>query len=374
MRILQVNKLYYPWVGGVEKIVKSIAEGLNNKVSMRVLVCQPRGRYINQNVNGVNVFRASSIGILRSMPVSPDFFFHFVKLTTQTDIVHFHVPFPLGEVSFLISKPKVKAIAWWHSEIVRQKFFLKAYKKLLKRFLDSVSAIIVATPNHILYSELLKNYENKCEIIPFGIDVRKYELSPQMKEKVALIRKVYGPRIVLSVGRMVYYKGFEYLISAMKDVDAKLLLIGNGPLKHKLVRYAHKMKLTGKIFFIDNVSDEELPVYYHSCDVFVLPSVEKTEAFGIVQLEAMACGKPVINTNLPTGVPFVSVHGETGLTVSPRDSLALSSAINYLFQNPEIMAEFGIKAALRAKEKFDLFRMLEKVYSLYRKVLEGSEF
>jgi len=368
MRVLQVNKLYYPWVGGVEKVVQSIAEGLKDRVHMRVLVCQPRGFYLSQKINGVDVFRASSIGIFRSMPLSPDFMVHFLKMARDTDIIHLHVPFPIGELSFLLSKPKAKTIASWHSEIVRHRFLSRFYKKMLLRLLDRISAIVVTSPNQLIHTPQLQKHKSKCEVIPIGIDQGKYELTPGTRKNVKLIKERYGPRIVLTVGRLVYYKGLEYLIEAMSGVKAKLLIVGKGPLMKKLTLRARELGLGEKVVFLGAVSEDELPAYYHSCDVFVLPSVEKAEAFGIVQLEAMACGKPVINTSLPTGVPFVSRHGETGLTVKPKDSSALSDAINYLLENAELREKFGKNALERVKTEFSLSKMLEKIYALYVKV------
>ena len=153
----------------------------------------------------------------------------------------------------------------------------------------------------------------------------------------------------------------------MKNVDANLLIIGSGPLEKKLSAKIEKLKTNAKITILDHVSTEELANFYHSCDIFVLPSIAKTEAFGIVQLEAMAAGKPVINTDLPTGVPWVSIDGETGLTVPPKNPNALAKAINKLLKNPSLMAKYGRNARMRVQKYFTQSKMIKSINNIYNK-------
>lgn len=369
MNVLQVNKCYYPWIGGIEKVVQDIAEGLKDRVAMSVLVCQPRGPGSCESTNGVNIYRASSIGMCFSMPISLNFPFLLRKLSKEKDILHIHTPFPLGVISCRLASPKSKIVISWHSDIVRQKNIIRLYRPFLLRFLKKADRIIVATAEHIENSSFLKAFKNKCEIIPFGIDMRRFQLNSNMQQEVANIREKHGAKIVLFVGRLVYYKGIEYLIRAMKSVDGKLLIIGQGPLESKLRALAGELQLESKVAFLSKVEDQKMAAYYHSCDVFVLPSVASSEAFGIVQLEAMACGKPVINTALPTGVPWISRNGQTGITVSPADSMALAKAINKLFEDLDLRVKYGRNAFKRVKEYFTVSQMTDEVYKVYEKVL-----
>ncbi|MDW8001813.1 MAG: glycosyltransferase [Deltaproteobacteria bacterium] len=323
-------------------------------------------------INGVTVHRASSVGIFLSLPLSPDFIIHFYRLIKLCNLAHFHVPFPLAELAYVLTKPSVKTIASWHSDIVRQKIFKPIYYPFLKSFLCRTSVILVPTVQHIHSSPLLSNYTQKCLVVPFGIDPSRFALSQSVQTQVKRIREKFGKKIILSVGRLVYYKGFEYLISAMTDVDACLIIVGNGPKKVDLYRKIKELKLEHKVFILSDIPDSSLLAYYHSCDVFVLPSIEPTEAFGLVQLEAMACGKPVVNTNLSTGVPLVSKHGETGLTVPPRDSSALAAAINYLLKNPDVAERFGQRARQKVQDEFNVSLMIERIYKVYVHILEGS--
>lgn len=370
IRVLQISKLYHPTIGGVESIVQSIAEGLKSRLQMQVLVCMPKGKKECEEINGVTVTRSSSLGIKHSMPVSLTFPFDLWRLSCEKDILHFHMPFPLGDLAYLLVRPKVKVVVWWHSEIIRQKFFLKLYALFMHMFLRKADKIIVATPKHLEETLILHKYLDKCEVIPFGIDVKKYTLNEPLSNAVDIIRAKYGSRIALFVGRLVYYKGIEYLIQAMKDVDCHLIIIGEGNLEDKLKKMVADLGIEDRVFFIGKVDDEVLPVYFNACDVFMFPSVARTEAFGIVQLEAMACGKPVINTNLPTGVPWVSKDGETGLTVPTCDSGALAKAMNILFHNEELRIGYGKNALSRVNDCFNKDKMLDSVYELYAKLIQ----
>ena len=155
----------------------------------------------------------------------------------------------------------------------------------------------------------------------------------------------------------------------MQEIEAKLLIAGEGELREELEEKARSLKVNQKIIFLGKVSDEKLKYCYQICDLFVLPSVESSEAFGIVQMEAMAYGKPVVNTNLPTGVPYVSINGETGFTVPPRDSKALANAINRILNHKELATKFSKNALKRVKEKFSKEKMLESIYLIYKELM-----
>ena len=206
-------------------------------------------------------------------------------------------------------------------------------------------------------------------MIPFGIDLSRFRLNTETSGQVAEIRRLYGPRIVLFIGRFRYYKGLYILLEAMKSVPGNLLLIGIGPMEKELKeQVAMDDDLRGKVFFLGELSDEDVVIHLQACDVFVLPSIFRSEAFGIVLLEAMACGKPIVSTELGTGTSFVNQHRETGLVVPPKDAKALAEAISYLLANPEIMERLGKAAKERAEKYFCLDRMVEDVLSTYQDI------
>ena len=163
----------------------------------------------------------------------------------------------------------------------------------------------------------------------------------------------------------MYYKGFTYLIDAMRNVNGRLLLTGNGPLRTELASQAEQAGIADRVVFLGSVSDEELMDLYQAVDIFALPSIARSEAFGIVQIEAMAAGKPVVNTSLDSGVPFVSLDGVTGITVPPADSASLAGALQKLLEDEDLRRRYGAAARQRAQDTFNMDGMVEKTLDVY---------
>lgn len=368
IKVLQVNKLYYPWTGGVERVVQQLAEGLCDKTDMKVLVCQAKGRTKVETVNNVRVYKAGSLGIYFSMPISLSFIRHLRKLSKDRDVIHFHMPFPLGDLACLLSGFKGKVVVWWHSDIVRQKCLMMFYRPIMEKFLERADVIIVATQGHIDGSDYLPKYRSKCVIIPYG-------LSKEFEKKADNYCEKIHPRIkqavkMLFVGRLVYYKGCDVLIEAFRKVNgAELVIIGDGVLKTPLLQKVISYGLENKVTFLGSVDKDRLNQALEECDVFILPSVAKSEAFGLVQIEAMAYGKPVINTNLSSGVPHVSLDHVTGLTVPPNDVEALANAMQWMVDHEEERLQMGKRARERVKKNYRLDVMLNRILDLYNQLV-----
>ena len=364
IRVLQVNKLYAPVTGGIERVVQQLAEGLKDKTDTKVLVCQKKGRGKIEQYQGVEVHRASSVGIFFSMPVSFSFFRQFRRLSKDRDIIQLHMPFPLGDLACLLSGYNGKVILWWHSDIVRQKKLMLIYKPILNRILKRADLIIVATQGHIDCSEYLKPYHNKCVVIPYGVS--------RLEEK----QNFHDGKPVrfLFIGRLVSYKGCDILLKAFQKVDqAELVIVGDGILREELEKLANELGVSGRVRFRHHLTDRQVEDELQRCDVLVLPSVTQAEAFGIVQIEAMAWGKPVINTMLPSGVPYVSLDKVTGITVEPGDIMALTQAMNRMVQEPELRKQWGEAARQRVEEHFLEDTMLKRVLDVYRAEVERVE-
>ena len=368
IKVLQVNKFYYPWIGGIETVVQDIAEGLKDKVDMTVLACQPKGKTVKEKINDIDVIKASSIGKYFSMPISFSFFKYFYKLSKNNDIVHLHMPFPLGDLACFLSRYKGKLVVWWHSDIVKQKKLMFFYKPLMNWVLRRANLIIVATEGHIKSSKYLKKYKDKCKIIPFGIDIKKY---PKQNKKI-LTNLLYNKtnKKILFVGRLVYYKGIEVLIDAFKNIkNCELFIVGDGALKNLLIQKTTQYKIQNIVHFMGRLGDEDLRQAFSDCDIFVLPSIENSEAFGLVQLEAMVYEKPVINTSLPTGVPCVSLNKISGFTVRPGDPQDLANAISILANNQDLCIEMGKKGKERVEKIFNIKKMLDDILREYKNLL-----
>lgn len=354
INILQINKLYSPWIGGIESIVKDVAEAMKKKADMTVLVCSPKGKGCVESVDGVKVVRAGSFGMKFSMPISFSFPFLVRKYSRSADVIILHDPFPLGDLAVLLSGFHGKLIVWWHSDIVKQKRLRKLLNPIIERLLRRADRILTTSEQYIDGSSYLSRYRQKCAIIPYGIDIEKYDSIVRMPILTEQLNKKENVKL-LFVGRLVYYKGIGFLLKAMETVNgAELFIVGKGPDEKALKTYVEVHGLSDRVHFISPLPEDQLKAAFADCDIFVFPSVAKSEAFGIVQLEAMVYGKPVINTRLGTSVEYVSLDGITGITVEPEDSKALAAAITKLTVDSELRRKLGENAARRVCEKFSL--------------------
>lgn len=380
MKILQTNKLYYPVTGGIERVVQQLAEGLSDRTSTTVLVCRKKGKTIREEVNGVPVLRCKTLINVSSLPISLSYLHCFRKEAKKNDIVHIHMPFPLGDLACLLSGYKGKVVLWWHSDVVRQERMMVLYRPLMNWLLRRADAIVVATEGHINGSKYLTPYADKCKIIPYGVDARiKQKADTFLEQKTEeKLEQTKRPVRFLFVGRLVYYKGVRNLLEAWYRLVSQepqlkermvLDIVGSGPLEEALHKYVADKGLQHQVFFHTHVSDEQLMEFYKNCDVFVLPSQQRSEAFGLVQIEAMAFGKPVINTNLPSGVPYVSQNGVTGLTVEPSDPEELAQALKKLTIDDECRTRMGQAARQRVESEYTMENMLEKTYALYENLM-----
>jgi rhamnosyl/mannosyltransferase len=363
-RVLQICKYYYPVLGGIEKVARDVAEGLNDCVDMEVMTAAKVKKTRLEIMNGVKVMRVKMLGAAWSMPVAPGFTRNMIKLSKDTDVMIIHMPYPVADLSYWLTGFKGKVIAWWHSEIVRQKLVIPLYAPVLRKFLARVDKIITATPRHIEFSPFLQQFKDKCVIVPYGISDKDIALDSKGVELYNSLVK-NNEKNLLFVGRLVYYKGVDVLLNAISMVpEAKLWIIGEGYLDNKLEKQAQNLGIEDRVRFLGALGRQEMLAYLHACTGFVLPSVEKSEAFALAQLEAIACGKPVINTMLESGVPFVSLDGETGWTVAPRDVNSLAGAIRELLNDDEEREKRGVQAKLRAETYFRMDDMLNAVLKL----------
>jgi glycosyltransferase involved in cell wall biosynthesis len=365
VRILHVGKFYPPEHGGMESHVHELVSELRDCVDQSVVVASKTRQSSYESVDGIPVTRLGALLDFCGAPVCPS----MVKAirSANADILHIHLPNPIAVMAYLASGFSGRLIFTYHSDIVRQKLLGSAFSSILHRALNKSDAIIATSDNYLKTSHVLSAHLDRCHVIPLGIPLERFRYpDPHI---VDWIRNQYGPSIVVALGRLVRYKGFDDLLRAMTKVDGHLLLIGNGPLREELEALSRSLGIHDRVTILSGVAD--VVPYYHAADVFVLPSINRSEAFGLVQLEAMACGKPVINTALNSGVPFVSRNEETGLTVPPSDPDALAGAITRLLRDPDLRTRLGTAAKLRAQTEFNVETMARRTLSLYDTVLNG---
>lgn len=365
VKLLQIGKYYAPVKGGIETYLYNLCRNLPSWIETKVMVSNLSMRTEMDMVEGIEVLRLAKLDQLFSTALNPSMPLWLRR--ERPDIVNVQLPNPMAVLSYLIARPPGKLIVTYHSDILKQKFAFTFYRRFLEYFLSLAEAIIVATPNHIEYSPVLNKFRSKCRVVHFGIDSTIYTPNAVSEGHAASIREKYGPKpLVLFVGRLVYYKGLDYLVKAVRGLDVNLLIIGNGP-------YYSTLKFQSmddpNIHLLGEIPDSKIAGYYNAADFFVLPSVSRAEAFGLVQLEAFTAGLPVICTNLTTGVPYVNVDGETGLVVPPCDSVALGKAIQTLAADPEMRKRMGRAAVERVTREFDIRNMVDGTVEIYREVL-----
>ena len=361
LHVLHVGKYYPPHAGGMESHLEALCGELKRTVDLEVVVAASNGSGTSEQlIDGVAVTRLAKLFNVRSAPICPQMVRKIRE--SNADIVHIHLPNPGAILAYLASGHRGRLVFTYHSDVIRQRVLNRFFDPILKYALKRADAIIVSSQNYIDSSDVLPSFRDKCRVIPFGIPLEPFQRPDQTQ--VTRLRRQYGPRIVLGVGRLVYYKGFEHLVEAMRYVDGRLVIVGSGPLHGALEQKAESCGVKDRVTFLTNVDD--VSPYYHAADVFALPSVARSEAFGIVQLEAMACGKPVVNTNLDSGVPFVSLDGVSGVTVAPANSEALGQAITSLMNDPLRSIAYGRAGQRRVQQHFSLREMAGQTLALYR--------
>jgi glycosyltransferase involved in cell wall biosynthesis len=366
LKVLHVGKFYPPHMGGIETHMEALCGGLCNYVDLRVVVASSDSTATDEMLDGVAVSRVATRLMLASTPLCPGMISKICN--DRSDIIHLHFPNPLAVLGYLASRHCGRLVVTYHSDMVRQKVLGPMFEPFLHAALRRSSAIITTSPNYLRSSSVLAQHQERCHVIPLGIPTERFDhCDPKIAEG---IRQQYGDRLIVSVGRLVYYKGFEHLIRAMRQVNGTLLIVGEGPLDEPLRALARELGVADRVHFMGKISHDQLVACYHAAKIFVMASVVRSEAFGIAQVEAMAAGLPVVNTQLDSGVPFVSVHEQTGLTVPPGNPGALAEAVNRLLDNPDLRASLGAAAVLRAHQEFSLDAMVSRTMSLYEQVMK----
>lgn len=333
--VLTVNKMYPPEIGGVEVVAREIAELVYSLgYKSRVITLSPDGKTREETMNGVEILRCGTFFRKDPIRLSLSFKSAYKTLSEKSAIEIFHVPSGLPE---FICKKKwndIERIVLYHADTVSRGITGNLYvKHSLIPMLESADVIVATSPKMFETSEVLKKFRDKGRVIPLFVDTDHFvptgdvfDYSPHFNRR--------GKKIVLYVGRFGRYKGLDYLLKAMNLIEDRyhLVLIGDGPEKDRLTSLIDELNLKNRVTILPHVAYSKLPEIYRSADVFVLPSIDRGEAFGLVALEAMACGTPVITTELGTGTTFHNRHGITGYHVAPKDEKALAKAIKHCIE------------------------------------------
>lgn len=366
LKVLQLGK-FYPILGGVEKVAYDLMVGLSERNVDCDMLCasgEGVGRVIP--INGhARVISCRTWLKAASTMISPTMITRLRRICRHYDIIHIHHPDPMAALALLLSGFRGRVILHWHSDIQKQRHLLTLYRPLQSWLLRRADRIVGTSPVYLAESPFLQGVQHKTVCLPIGTD----PIRPDPEAVMALRRRYADRKIVFSLGRLVAYKGYFSLIEAARYLsdDYVVLIGGSGPLHEELQRQIEALGLQHRVELLGRIPDAELPAYYGACTLFCLSSVQKTEAFGIVQIEAMSCGKPVVATNIPqSGVAWVNAHGESGLNVTPGDARELARAIEEVVRQEAADGRYSAGALRRYRELFTREQMINKCLNIYR--------
>ncbi|APT76100.1 hypothetical protein LN42_06685 [Marinitoga sp. 1137] len=328
MKLLSISRNYFPEIGGIQIVAKEI-----NKCFDSIALTY---NYTNEkiykvdNIEGTIVYRVPIFFEKGSVRISLNYRKALDKLSKDVDMILYHFASGQPELDIFINgkiqnKPN---ICFYHMDIAGRGTFGNLYNHIIvKTFLKNMDKIIVTSPNIIKTSPVLRDFKDKIEVVPLFVDTNHFY---PRKDNVRNKFINNDEKLILYVGRFGRYKGLEYLIESLRFLpeNYKLLLVGKGKKEKELKDLVKKYNFNNRVIFLNHVKYQDLPFYYSAADVFVLPSIDRGEAFGLVALEAMACGIPVITTELGTGTTYHNINGETGIHVPPKNSKEIANAVN----------------------------------------------
>lgn len=372
MRVLHAYKACHTEIyGGIPEAIRILTSGHDRGFVSRVLAARARGWGRRFSSGTLSIHLTGSFGTLASMPIAPSYPFELAREARRSDVVALHAPFPLVDIGVRFGVPtRAAVVLHWHADLPAPHMVSRAAAALVEPTLMRADRIVVSTQNLLQLSKALGAHLHKCTVIPFGVDTAFWGTLDEDARAEAKKLSSLHPRLVVAVGRLVSYKGFDVLIDALAGLDATAMIVGDGQQAKRLRRLVVDRGVADRVFFTGTISRKRLLVLLHAARVFAFPSTTTQETFGIAQLEAMAAGLPIVNTALPTGVPTVARDGIEALTVPPGDPARLAQAIQHLLDSPELAASLGSGGRARAIAQFDQRRFIECTHMLYAECVE----
>jgi rhamnosyl/mannosyltransferase len=368
LRVLHVFKTYYPdSLGGVEQVIRQLTSvtgpmGVANQIFT-----------LSRNASAMPLLFDGATRIIRSpvdfeaasTPMSLRALGAFREAVRNADLIHYHYPWPFGDLLHMLGGQGKPAILTYHSDVVRQRLLMPLYRPLMRRFFASMKAIVPTSPNYLQSSELLQDYRDKTTVIPIGLNEASYH-TPEF-ERMKHWRSEVGENFFLFVGVLRYYKGLHILLDACVDSTSRVVIVGAGPVEADLKQQAKRLGLTN-VHFLGAVSDEDKAALLELCRCVVFPSHLRSEAFGVTLLEGAMHSRPLISSEIGTGSSYVNVDGLTGIVVPPDDPVALRAAMRKLQDDATLAATMGTRARERFESLFTAQQMGDAYLALYRQV------
>lgn len=370
--VVVVGKYYPPELGGVERYTSDVVGAISQKYRVTVVVHNKQpGDHIEKEGN-VTVLRCGTSLIYSSQPLSSSMFSHLHTL--EPDLVHFNAPNFWGAAMLSLVRYKAPLIVTHHADVYGRPILRRVMMPIYRHLVRQATCVVVNSLKNVAASKDLPRRAGSFVEIPWGVDAPAYDLDISLRAELAIQRRLrFGPAPVVGfIGRFVRYKGLPILIEALAQLDGvHALLIGDGPLRSQIVELVRAAGISDRAHFLGAVDELSKIRALAMMDLLVLPSVDTTEAFGLVQAEAQLMGLPVVVSCLPTGITDITIDHETGLLVPPRDPDALAKAIAQLIEDPDLARRLGSSGHQRALSHFTLDVFKRRIIALFDTVLSG---
>jgi rhamnosyl/mannosyltransferase len=368
IRVLHIYKSWSPdKFGGVEQVITSLSVGgVPYGIESRVVYLAPGRRLGAVRHEGVAAYRFPLQAEIASTGLSLPFLFGYRRLARWADVLHFHFPWPYGDLVHQLSMVNKPFLVTYHLDITRQRMLGKLYAPLRALFFRRAAKVIATSQNYLRTSPILQSLQHKTSVIPLGIeDAARRTAQPV---RTAYWRHRLGKGFVLFVGVLRYYKGLHVLLQAAASIHCPIVIAGTGPCEQALKRQARNSRLS-HVTFVGQVDDPDKDALYRLSSLFVFPSHVRSEAFGLALLEASMYGKPSVSCDIGTGTSFINRHGETGLVVEPDNPDVLAAAVNRLLANRQERETFGRNARKRYLDHFTADAMVAGYAQAYREIV-----
>lgn len=379
MRVLHLGKYFPPAVGGMERFLGDLVGAQRaGGIAASAIVHDHHGKRLPDEPAWL--MRCPVLFRLFFAPISPAFPLWLDRAISRfaPDVLHIHMPNLSAFWALLL--PRARGLPWvvhWHSDVEPSRFrrslrmLYPCYRVFESAVLEHADAIVATSPDYLAASHPLQRWREKCVVVPLGLDPSR--LSDQDTAASSLWRD--GTFRVLAIGRLSYYKGFETLIRAVARLDGgELIVVGDGEERNALERVLASEGSPSRIRLVGEVDDVTCQKLLASCDIFCLPSRERTEAFGIVLMEAMRYGRPLLVSRIPgSGVLWVVQDGQNGVHVPMEDPAAWRDALADLAARPERRRALGLAGRLRFEREFDIRHSAARMASIYRTVLRQDD-
>ena len=374
MRIVHVYKDYHPPMrGGIEQTIERMARwqvAAGHDVTVIVSASGER-RSRTESVDGVRVVRVGEWGRALSSPLCPGF--PAAVARTRADLWHLHSPNPLGEASYQLARPAGAMVFTYYCDLSRQRALLPVYGPLVRALFRRADVLHAISPQALARPDsLVAPWRERFQVVPLGIDAAPFLALDRDRPGARELRERFGDPFLLFVGRLRHYKGLHVLLDAMPHVNARLVVVGEGPRGPALREQARRLGLGDRVHFAGDVSEARLLDHVSAAGVGLMPSSTPTEAFGLALVEYMAAGLPVISTELGTGTSYVNQDGVTGLIVPANDPGALASGIQRLLADPALRVRMGAAGRARVRENFTTAAMMRGMDRLYAEALDRA--